>query len=131
MKVSGTGMAYITYKTENSTSKHIFMVGTRNETETGEKYTEYERLEYWEEGGERVHVGDWITLPGKYFPGNVEVLASSPYREYRDIEFEVVEKEAPADPIKGWFYPLIVFWLSLLTAINWFWKKTKTMFGFE
>jgi hypothetical protein len=130
MKVSGTGLTDITYKTENGTSKHIFMVGTRNETDVGVKYTEYERLEYWTEEGERIHTGDWVTLPGRYFPGNVEVIASGPYMEYKEIEFKIIEKEAPKDPIKWWFYPYIVFWFFLLLTLRYFWGEIKEMFGF-
>jgi len=130
MKVSKIGLKDITYTTKNGTSKHIFMVGTRNTTEAGVKFTEYERLEYWTDEGTSIHTGDWITLSGRYSKENIKVTASSPYREYEDIEFKIVEKELPVDTIKWWFYPYLVFWGALLLTIGSLWRRLKNMFGF-
>jgi hypothetical protein len=129
LTVQKTGLKDVTYKTDNSTAKHIFMVGITNETESGVKYTEYSRLDYWEEGGARIHTGEWISLQGRYSPENISVDASSPYKTYKDVEFEVIEKKLQEDGelIKWWVYPEVILNLSLCFGIMIIYYRIKQM----
>ncbi len=121
----------ITYQSGDNTSKQVFLVGTRNQTAEGVKYTEYSRLEHWEEEGNLTRFGDWIQVNRTYDPSIIQVTASTPYKKYQVTEFEIIEKEAPKEPINPWFYAKIVFWVFLSITIRFYWNEIKSMFGIE
>lgn len=118
---------YITYKFEENVSKHIFLVGVRNETETGIKYTEYSELEHWEDTGYLTRFGSWIEIDGKYDSTKIQVIAESPFNEFRVTDFDVIKKELPKKPIKWWFYPKLVFMCCLFIMILFFRHRIKNL----
>ncbi|MFZ2499556.1 right-handed parallel beta-helix repeat-containing protein [Methanosarcina sp.] len=118
---------YITYKFEENVSKHIFLVGVRNETETGIKYTEYSEIEHWEDTGYLTRFGAWIEMDGKYDPAKIQVITESPFNEFRVTDFDVIKKELPKKPIKWWFYPKLCFMGCLFIAIQFFRNRIKNL----
>jgi len=127
MKVNETGLQSITYIVDNNESTHIFLVGVSNTTANGMKFTEYSSLEHWI--GDNLNVGDWIEGKGEYDPDNVKVVAHGIYRDYNTVDFEIVNKEVPSEPVKWWFYPVIVFWIFFFFTIKFYWDGIKSMFG--
>lgn len=117
----------ITYKFGSNSSKHIFLVGVKNETEKGLKCTEYSELEHWEDTGYIIHFGDWVQIDGKYDPNKLQVLAKTPFNEYNVTDFEIIKKELPDKPIKGWFYPKLVFTCCILITIHFFKKRIQNL----
>ncbi len=117
----------IAYKYGANESTHIFLVGVKNETETGIKYTEYSELEHWEDIGYLTRFGDWIEIDGHYNPSEVQVTAKTPFNEYNVTDFEIIEKEFPKEPIKWWFYPKLVFMYCLFIAILFFRHRIKNL----
>lgn len=128
MKVHDTGLQSITYKIGKNETTHIFLVGVSNTTEDGVKFTDYSSLEHWE--GARLNNGDWIIGQGEYNPAQITVTAHGVYKDYNNINFEIVKKEATKEPIKSWFYPTIIFYGYSLLFIRFMWRKTKERFGY-
>lgn len=128
LSVPNNGMFQeISYKFGNNESKHVFLVGVKNETETGLKYTEYSELEHWEDIGYLTRFGDWIEIDGQYDPSKVQVTTKTPFNEYNVTDFEIIEKEFPEEPIKWWFYPKLVFMCCLFTTILFFRHRIKNL----
>lgn len=125
MKVHEEGLQSITYRVDNNESTHIFMVGVSNTTENGVKFTEYSRLEYWT--GDKINIGDWVEGAGQYDDDNVKVIAHGIYKDYDNVDFEIVKKEIPKKLIAWWVYPEVVLDLALVFGIWFIYNRIKQM----
>ena len=115
LKVPSDGLTKVLYEYDGNHSEHIFLVGARNTTESGVKFTEYSELEHWD--GDVTNQADWVQIPGRLNPDKLKVTAYTPYKEIEVKKYKAYNKEAPDEPIAWWFKPslgllgVIVFYL--------------------
>jgi hypothetical protein len=127
LNVLGENYTEIEYKVGENITKHTFMIGARNETDTGVDFTEYTRIEFWDDNNSIPHIGDWISVPGKYDPETVKVTAKTPYKEYQVNKFEIVDKKFPEKDkiIAWWVYPKMVFYILCACYIGYLLSRIK------
>ena len=111
----------VRYENETDYAEHIFLVGYKNTTSDGTKYTEFESLDHWE--GDLTRQGDWICSSGVYSPENFTVTVNTPYKTVNVTDIEVIKKELPDTIIAYWFYPTLLFFGSLYITFKFFWNR--------
>jgi len=119
--VPSKGLTSIDYEYGGNSSEHIFLVGEKNTTSEGVKFTEYTSLEHWE--GRLQHQGKWISVNDEFDKSKLKVVVHTPYDEINVKNFTVIKKDYPSRFMAKWLAPFI--WILIVLCIGcWYlWRQ--------